>query len=209
MPARTARTARPSRATRILDVALELFATKGFAGTTVTEIESAAGLTAGTGSFYRHFDSKEALFDAVLEREMALAATEHVRSAGQSPPPDADDRRARVLRDLKESLQNLTRREPLIRLLERDGDRLGRARDDVRRKMLDDWVRHQAVVLGLKPPARGSRGTRDDAVAVVVVAALLGYHQAKRFFGAPILNLDPDLFVETLADLVAPRAGER
>lgn len=209
MPARSARTARPSRATRILDVALELFAAKGFAGTTVTEIESAAGLTAGTGSFYRHFDSKEALFDAVLEREIAQAAVEHERSAGQPPSSGVDDRRTRIVRDLHESLQNMTRREPLIRLLGREGDQLGKARDDLRRTMLHDWVRHEAAMLGRTLPARTSRSTRDDAIAVVMVAALLGYHQAKRFFGAPISNLEPDLFVETLADLVAPREGKR
>jgi AcrR family transcriptional regulator len=46
---------------RILDAALDLFIERGVAGTTVSDIERAVGLAAGTGSFYRHYKSKEEL----------------------------------------------------------------------------------------------------------------------------------------------------
>src|SRR5215471_5104736 len=51
---------------RILDVAEALFAAHGFAGTSMRDIASAADLTAA--SLYNHFDGKEALYTAVLER---------------------------------------------------------------------------------------------------------------------------------------------
>jgi AcrR family transcriptional regulator len=52
---------------RILDAAWRLFLRQGFAGTTVTQIEAAASLAAGSGSFYRHFRSKEELLLAAAE----------------------------------------------------------------------------------------------------------------------------------------------
>jgi AcrR family transcriptional regulator len=47
----------------ILDAALDLFARQGFAGTSVREIARAAGLS--DGGLYRHFPSKQAVFDAL------------------------------------------------------------------------------------------------------------------------------------------------
>jgi len=42
----------------------EMFATRGFAGTTVREIADAAGIL--SGSLYHHFDSKESIVDELL-----------------------------------------------------------------------------------------------------------------------------------------------
>jgi len=50
---------------RVLVAAAELFVAQGYAGTTLREIASAAGIKAG--SVYHHFDSKEDLFAAVLD----------------------------------------------------------------------------------------------------------------------------------------------
>ena len=54
--------ARQKTRDRILDVAIELFLREGFKGTPITDIERRAGLAAGTGSFYRHFPSKDAVY---------------------------------------------------------------------------------------------------------------------------------------------------
>ena len=48
---------------RIKAAALPLFAAQGFAATSIAAIERAAGLAPRAGAFYRHFDSKEALFE--------------------------------------------------------------------------------------------------------------------------------------------------
>jgi AcrR family transcriptional regulator len=42
----------------------EMFATRGFAGTTVREIADAAGIL--SGSLYHHFDSKESMVEALM-----------------------------------------------------------------------------------------------------------------------------------------------
>lgn len=55
-----------STATRILDAAEALFAERGFAGVSVREIAGRVGLN--QASIYNHFPSKQALYEAVLER---------------------------------------------------------------------------------------------------------------------------------------------
>ncbi len=61
------RTARGERtAERILDAAEALFAERGFAGTTMRDVAEAVGIR--TPSLYNHFESKDELYAAVLER---------------------------------------------------------------------------------------------------------------------------------------------
>ena len=53
------------RRRQLLDAALDLFAQKGFNGTTTKEIATAAGVTEAI--VFRHFPSKQALYSAVLD----------------------------------------------------------------------------------------------------------------------------------------------
>jgi len=63
-PARGERRKRETR-TRLLDAALRLMAEKGMEGVAINEITEAADV--GFGSFYNHFDSKEAIHAALLD----------------------------------------------------------------------------------------------------------------------------------------------
>jgi AcrR family transcriptional regulator len=55
---------------RLLDEAMKLFSDKGFEATSVSQIEAAAGLAAGSGALYRHFKSKDALLAAGIDRQL-------------------------------------------------------------------------------------------------------------------------------------------
>ncbi len=50
---------------QVLDAALKLFAERGFHGATVPDIADTAGV--GAGTVYRHFESKEALVNALFQ----------------------------------------------------------------------------------------------------------------------------------------------
>jgi AcrR family transcriptional regulator len=63
-------TAPVSTRERLVAEALRLFSAKGFEATSVSEIEAAAGLAAGSGALYRHFKSKNALLDAGIDRQL-------------------------------------------------------------------------------------------------------------------------------------------
>ena len=58
-------TGRPDARTRLLDAAMTLLRTQGYAATTVDDICAAAGVT--KGAFFHHFESKEALGVAAAE----------------------------------------------------------------------------------------------------------------------------------------------
>jgi AcrR family transcriptional regulator len=55
---------------RLLDEAMKLFSNKGFEATSVSQIEAAAGLAAGSGALYRHFKSKDAVLSAGIDRQL-------------------------------------------------------------------------------------------------------------------------------------------
>lgn len=54
------------RRSQLIEVAAELFAEKGFYGTTTKEIAAGAGITEAL--IFRHFENKEALYHAVIDR---------------------------------------------------------------------------------------------------------------------------------------------
>ena len=70
---------------RILAEAARLFRERGFDGAGVAEIMKAAGLT--HGGFYAHFDSKDALEAATVERAVAESSETLYAPASASPDP--------------------------------------------------------------------------------------------------------------------------
>jgi AcrR family transcriptional regulator len=87
VPEREPRGARRRRETRgrLLTAALELMAEKGIEGVAINEITEAADV--GFGSFYNHFDSKEAIYASVLEWVFADFADALERVTGEISDP--------------------------------------------------------------------------------------------------------------------------
>ncbi len=72
---------------RILMAALEMFSQNGYAGTNIREL--AASLNMGKSSLYRHFESKEEIWNVLLDRMIAYYE-ERFGSAEHLPPmPDS------------------------------------------------------------------------------------------------------------------------
>ena len=71
---------------RILDAALEMFSQNGYAGTNIRELSASLGLV--KSGVYKHFESKEAIWNALLDKMIAYYE-EHFGSAEHLPPvPD-------------------------------------------------------------------------------------------------------------------------
>lgn len=79
MPAGTVpgKSSRPSRKEQILEIALELFATRGYHGVGMDDIGTAAGVTGP--ALYHHFAGKEAMLSAAL-----IPVSEGLRDGGQA-----------------------------------------------------------------------------------------------------------------------------
>lgn len=74
---------------RILEAALEMFSRYGYAGTNIRELTASLGLV--KSGIYKHFESKEAIWNALLD-EMIAYYGEHFGSADHIPTvPDTLD----------------------------------------------------------------------------------------------------------------------
>ena len=79
---------------RILDAALEMFSQNGYAGTNIRELSASLGLV--KSGVYKHFESKEAIWNALLDKMIAYYE-EHFGSAEQLPPvPDTPEELVRM-----------------------------------------------------------------------------------------------------------------
>jgi AcrR family transcriptional regulator len=176
-------TDRPTTRERILEAALDLFIERGVTGTTVSDIERAVGLAAGTGSFYRHFGSKE---DPSVERRTARLTEEGgVERAALDAIQSPIDRRAREYELLLTEMRHF---DPLWRMIVSERDRFPELRR-IFTEALD--VTHWNF------------GWDENPTAAVAVAALAGYHQFALLDAGPYRNIAPDDFIAVLVELTS------
>jgi AcrR family transcriptional regulator len=173
---------------RIKAVALPLFAEQGFAATSIAAIESAAGLVPRAGAFYRHFPSKEALFEEIARERITEI-------------PDAFDFEGlRAFGDTRAELVALARRfeiaverqTPYLRLIEEarltaSGHSFERRANEAMLEALMDWV-------GSKPAARGLEAAGLAALTLEVFGSWL-YFLSKRQQGIELAALDRDVLL--------------
>jgi AcrR family transcriptional regulator len=104
---------------RILAAALELFADRGYLGTSIGDIEAAAGLSPRSGALYKHFASKDELFEAALsERIEAIDSFDARLALGP-----LGDLRAELTLIARWGLAELARERALVQVVMRDGGR--------------------------------------------------------------------------------------
>lgn len=101
------------RRLQILETALEIFAARGFNGTSIKDIAEAAGISQGL--LYYHFSSKENLFMSTLESHTFLPEFRRIM---------ADSDKLPSITEMKEIafkfIKTLESRESLLRLIMRD-----------------------------------------------------------------------------------------
>ena len=185
---------------RILDVAWTLFQRQGFAGTTVTQIEAEASLAAGSGSFYRHFRSKEEVFQAALQRELERAAA---ASGVEREVSDAGgDVRVALALEFQRRLDTWRQLGPLIAVVQREREHLGKSRKRVSELLIEKnlTVRSQRLAAWMD---EGVIPRRDpEVLAATILFALSGYSLTRGYFGSAPANVDEERLITMLVDLV-------
>ena len=79
---------------RILAAALEMFSQNGYAGTNIRELSASLGLV--KSGVYKHYESKEAIWNALLDQMIAYYG-EHFGSPDHLPPvPDSPEELTRL-----------------------------------------------------------------------------------------------------------------
>ena len=188
---------------RLLREGLRLFASRGFAGTTVGDIEVAAGLQPRRGSLYRHFPSKEALLETAVAHHSASVRQAEVEFT-RTPP--LEDPRAMAFLVGRYVLAELDAQRDMTHILEREGDRLAGLRDQFRADS-DASFRAASAVLTQWATAAELDNVDADAFAVVLLGALINFRRSTWTLGAAPLGLDDDRFLEGCATLFAMLIG--
>jgi AcrR family transcriptional regulator len=145
---------------RLVAAARQLFSRDGFAGVNIADICETAGVA--TGSFYRHFETKDVIFVAAVRSVIDVVAAEF-----DGQPSRLSGRRATAI--VSELL------EPFVPLLLESALRARRGSRDLRGVTAD--VMH-AIAMRLEPHLRPSERSceRDDARAQRVVRAAMIEH---------------------------------
>jgi AcrR family transcriptional regulator len=183
---------------RLVEQGMRLFAERGYAAASVADIEAAAGLSAGSGSLYRHFPSKEALLAEGIRRRIAdgnrlMASLQSgSRSAVSLVSEAAGVVRAGLARLEAERDLNLI----MLRDLKQFPELVAEARDDELART------HQAVTAWVEARSVG-HPVDADALAAIVVGATAHYWLLRDIFGEHPSGVPEDSFVATLAQITA------
>jgi AcrR family transcriptional regulator len=191
-----------STRTRLLDAALTLFAANGYKGTSVGQIEAAAGLTERGGAAYKHFKSKADILQAALERQIEQIVEMRGALVDLLPVGDA---RADLVLSARWILAELRREELINALMERDGDVVPGLRQEFRDRVVEPGYATTARVLRARLAELPIDPDTDiDALAAVLVGALVNYRRHEWTFESAPLGVDEQRYVAALVDLVAP-----
>jgi AcrR family transcriptional regulator len=187
MPTATKSTKGSRTAQRILDAAEALFAERGYEGASLREIARRAGIQ--QPGLYNHFESKAALYAAVLDRAltpMAAAMREHFRSTGAG---DALPQLPAVMTDLL--LEHPKLASLFQQALQGDGESVGN-------QLMQGWL-DRLLTQGLDALGATQRDATDRADLALQVIAMFnlttGYFLSQRAMAAMLDGdiSDPDI----------------
>ena len=169
---------------RVVAAALGCFAAKGFAATTIADIEEASGLTPGAGGTYRHFRSKREILDAVIDAALAQSDT------ALAPPAVSLEGAAR------DAFAQLDRQRDLMALMLRDLDQF----PELQRKVIDRLVTGP-IRLVAERTAVVAPQVDAEALALLLVGALVNVKIIEMLGGRSQLRVSQKRLVAAWAQL--------
>lgn len=217
-----------------MDETLVLVSANGLGGTSVVEIEQAAGLSPGSGAFYRHFPSKLAAVKAAVEREASRlrdrrselaakragdddsqdgstgAATELADGPGAktagSEKSDGDGSVGTVTAEILDDMRLLEEFDSLLSIALRDAKHLPDTAAEIRH-----LPARGETPIGFDNIVRASEHTGRDpqAVSAVVMAASVGLHLINQVRDGTGNSLNREQLAEILADMVTSAPTKR
>jgi AcrR family transcriptional regulator len=182
---------------RIVAEAIRLFAERGYRGTTVGDIESAAGLAPRAGGFYKHFGSKEEVLAYGIERH--VAEIERLRAALDLMP--LGDLRAELTLVARWSLAELRAEWPVMKIVQKDGDQFPELVRLVRERIIKSGHAVAAEVMELLLKENGVVVEDPRAVASVALASLVGRDIEEMMFHHQPGGLDEEEFVQAWVEV--------
>ncbi|MGP4097460.1 TetR/AcrR family transcriptional regulator [Nonomuraea sp. KM90] len=190
---------------RLIDEAVRLFSTRGYAATSVADIQAACGLTTGSGALYKHFPSKQALLEEAvrldLERIAARGseATTGSRAGGGAARDPADaaaeeprvalERMARVVWEVIEKDRGL------IRIMLREFDGFPELFERMWQGVLAGVYAQGAAWIRAQRELGNVEAEDPEATAAVLLSSLTYYPLLRIMIGHTPGDLDPERFL--------------
>jgi AcrR family transcriptional regulator len=181
---------------RLLAAALRLFAAKGYAATSVADIQRASGLAPGSGALYKHFASKRELLEAaVTHRIDSIVAAREQFDAGQ---PGSVVQAVRTAGQLIWS--NLNQSEDLLKVMLREPEELGDLDEKTWQVITDNAYQRFADELTASNRSGRTSIPDPEAAAAVAIASLSYAATLQALSGRVPGNVDEDRYFEAWVD---------
>jgi AcrR family transcriptional regulator len=181
----------PPTRERILLAARRLFAEQGYKGTSVGEIEAAAGLSPRSGALYKHFPSKQAVLAAVIAQHTDVV--EEMRTQLELAPQG--DLRAELMLTARWGLAELRREHELTRIVMKEGERFPEIAEAFREAIVMRGHRMAAEWIARFVEREGGLIDDPDAFASVTTDSLVGYTLQEVLFGPAPAGVDEERFL--------------
>ena len=177
---------------RLLAEALRLFAAKGYAATSVADIQRASGLAPGSGALYKHFASKRELLEAaVTHRIDSIVAAREQFDAGR---PGSVEQAVRTAGQLIWS--NLSQSEDLLKVMLREPEELGDLDEKTWQVITDNAYQRFADELTASNRSGRTSIPDPEAAAAVAIASLSYAATLQALSGRLPGNVDEDRYFE-------------
>ncbi len=188
---------------RIIDEAMSLFSEHGFDATSVAKIEAAAGLSPGAGGLYHHFESKEEVLAAGIERQLArLNSLREIRRV-LTPLEDLTSELVLIARLMLAELDSETE---LLRLLAREARNRPQLLTDAVDQLFHSTFSGFAAWIGERA-GRPMPEEQAAALAALGLGSLLSSRLLRDLLGVPSQVQDETL-VDTWVKLMRSALSE-
>jgi AcrR family transcriptional regulator len=182
---------------RIIHEAMRLFSAQGYKATTIAQIESAVGLTPGAGGLYHHFDSKESVLAAGIERQ--LARLDALRDIRRVLTP-LDDLKAELTLTARYVLTELDSESELLRLLASEARNRPQLLTTAVERLVGSTFAGFAEWIGERAEAPTS-SDKAATIAAVGLGALFSSRLLPDVLGVPFVA-DDEALVETWVEMM-------
>jgi len=167
---------------RVITAAIACFGARGYAATTIADIEQAAGLTPGAGGTYRHFPSKKAILAAVIDTIVGVPDDEI------APPGNDIEATAHASLDYMNA--------DMMRFFLRDLGDFPEHRQAITDRTVTGPYRIVAERIAEK-----NASVDAEAAAAVVLGSLIHFRQNEVMIGEGANGVSQDRFVSTWAEI--------
>ncbi len=177
---------------RLLAEALKLFAAKGYAATSVADIQRASGLAPGSGALYKHFGSKRELLEAAVAYRIDSIVT--AREQYDAGAPGSVEEAVRTAGRL--IWNNLKESEDLLKVMLREPDELGDLDEKTWQVITDNAYQRFADELAALNGSGRARIPDPEATASVAIGSLSYAATLQALTGRLPGNIDEERYFE-------------